>query len=171
MATFTALIPSLGKNVPGILYLAWADIADIDTIPAANATTLEMAAPITMVATKKFYRLECMRPQSRLLEESQGEEDAAHYTFTFTGKVKGMESAIAGGLNLSVGERGVLLAVYEDGSARLMGNKAQYAFVSALKGDSGASGSGDARGYEITIRSYGHSTLMPFYTDPVEDLL
>ncbi len=172
MPTFTTVLPILGPNAPGVqANIYWADVSVIATIAPINAATLEVTA-ISMVApTDKFKLLAIVREDSMIKDDMNGATDSIHYVEELTVRVKGMEPEIMAALNAGAGQRCVVLVQQPSGVVNIMGNKTNYAEITAMSSDSGKAGSSDRKGTVLTIKSIGHMHKLPFLTAGVLDTL
>jgi len=159
------IAPDQGANPPGILYNVYiADIADIDTIPPINATTLEISGDITMVASATFALVATVREDSELLSTMQGPTDSLHFLHEANIRVKGMTPAVLAGLNALVGRRVVALITQPDGTVNIIGNKTSFAEVTTMPTASGKAGSTDRKGTLLNIKAIGFTHQIPYYT-------
>ncbi len=170
MASLVAIIPAGGQNPPGITKIYWANVGDIDTFDPINSTTLEIPS-VTMISGKTFVELASVREVSEGTDTLTGFIDAQHTVLEFKGHIKGNNPAIMASLNAAIGARAVVLLQRPDGTVNVLGTPALYAEVTEMATNTGKMGTTDRNGTNITIRSIGHVTKMPYLAPGVIDTL
>lgn len=162
------VLPTIGPNAPGITTdIYWADVDTIDVIAPVNLSTLTISTDITMLSSATFKLLATVREESNVKCTQTGPEDTIHFIHELVTRVKGMEPTVMAALNACAGRRCVVLVTQPDGTINMIGNKTNYATISAMDTDSGKAGSTDRKGTVITIRSIGHIYKLPTYTGAI----
>jgi hypothetical protein len=103
--------------------------------------------------------------------EKVGTNDTSSFTHKVIGKIKGQEKEVNAALTKAVGTPMVVLAQCSNGDVFMIGNKTNYAELSALKSTTGKTGGTDRKGSDFEIVSIGHQTLPVYFTGTLSTII
>lgn len=156
------------KNTPGYSELYAMYEKDIDAIPAD--TNFAVTTAITMVATKRMWKIEFDAESGAFCKTVEETADGAYgnYTYTLTVHIAGDNAALKNQINKFCGVPCVFLGKRKsDGIFEIIGEKGRGLVLKSEKQDEGRSGS--RKGYDLVATlDYNH---LPYdYTDGTLDL-
>lgn len=172
MCEISAIVEPCGSPAPGIAELYIGEVKNISAIPAATITVgdadeWEITTAITMVATKKFKKIE-FEMYSGSVEDDMKDGMSGGFNKSLKFRLKKMNPKANAWISNAIGTRVVALAVDNNGQVILLGSIQQPLMVKAGKGSTGAK-DGDKHGWDIELTglsanaSYFYTAAMPAF--------
>lgn len=166
MCEISAIQEPCGIPVPGIGELYLAEVKNIATIPAPNTTVgdadeWKVTTAITMVATKKFKKIE-MEPFSGGFDDDLKDAMASGFAKGLKFRLKKYNTKSNAWISQAVGTKVIALIVDNNGQVILAGGLQSPLYIKAAKGSTGVK-DGDKNGWDIELTGIG-SVASYFYT-------
>lgn len=152
-----------GANPGGIAKVYIAAVGSVDVIPAATTATHSIDTDITMIATKKFHRVDNTAEVGEYNEALTGEIDAQFLNRVLTLTVPGMNQDNVAKFQGMLGGKFIAIVVYVDGQKRVIGDKTNPLKLRKSDHASGKAGGTDRRGHTFELYSPG-ANYAYFYT-------
>lgn len=151
-----------GSNAAGITNVWMIATKDIDTEGTIEAATHELSELPTLVATKKFYRVEFTEETGSADDMLTGEKDAEFIQLDLKFTVPGLLRANVAQYQKFLGGRFNFVVQYTDGQARYFGSKLNGLSVKPAQ-KSGQYAGNARRGAEFECKGVS-ATYAPFLT-------